>query len=81
MEIEEFVFDPSYKDDYPEADGVQVMTVKEFLDNVRLTAYTDDDGCGHPAVNGVEDKSVTIAPSALGQDIPEGTTHIFWYNK
>ena len=84
MEIQELTqgsFEPSYEYDYPETDGIQKMTVQEFLDNVRLAAYTDDDGCGHPVVNGVEGKSTIITPSALGKDIPEGTTHICWYNK
>jgi len=83
MEIKQAILDPSYRieNDCPEADMKQTMTVQSFLDNVRLAAYTDDDGFGHPATDGVENTSVRIYPSEMGRDIPEDATHIFWYNK
>jgi hypothetical protein len=74
--------DLSYEPELEEiGEQAQIMTVKEFLSDVEAGGYIDDDGFGYPAVDGVVDKSTTITPSARGRDIPEGTTHVFWYNR
>jgi hypothetical protein len=57
-----------------------VYTVDEFRQNVRVGAFIDYDGFGHPVRDGLCDPSVTVKPSRL-DEIPADATHVVWYNR
>ena len=61
---------PSYGD---------LITVGEFLVDVRERNFTDWDGSGHPVKNG-KMAAIDIYPSKVN-DIPADATHIIWFNK
>lgn len=59
------------------------LTVEEFIADCKHGAFIDYDGMGEAEVNGVvleKDRFKWIYPSKL-HEIPEGTTHIRWYNR
>jgi len=61
-----------------------IMTVEDYLECVESGSFIDYDGFGHPIVpviNGEEDKSIFLYPSEGSSKIPEGVTHIKWYNR
>jgi len=58
-----------------------IMTVEDYLECVEQRGFIDYDGYGHPIVNGKEDKSIFLYPSEGALKIPEGVTHIKWYNR
>jgi hypothetical protein len=62
-------------------DDDQIMTIGEYLDGVKCGALTDYDGHGNPATETHIGAHVIISPSNYGKDIPQGATHIVWYNK
>lgn len=57
------------------------MKVTEYLEDVKDRNLIDYDGHGHPIVNGKEDQSIFLYPSEGSSKIPEGVTHINWYNR
>lgn len=57
-----------------------LIPVKDFILAVQYGAFIDDDGYGYPVKDDLMEASIAIVPSRL-TDIPEGTTHIIWYNK
>ncbi len=61
--------------------GADTMTVREYLECVKCCGFIDYDGYGHPIVNGEEDRSIFLYPSEGSSKIPEGVTHIKWYNR
>ena len=66
--------------DQPPEDYGDVMTLKEFITSCVCGAFIDYDGFGHPMKDGKYDGEIEIKPSAIG-NIPEGTTHMIWYNR
>ena len=80
----------------PIPDYGDVMTLKDFQEECKSGGFIDYDGSGHPAgvESGTShaeghtffkghlrmDPNVTIRPSEYA-DVPEGTTHIVWFNK
>ena len=63
----------------PIPDYGDVMTLADFQEACRFGAFNDYDGSGHPARNGWMD-SAYVYPSTL-ETMPEGTTHVVWFNK
>jgi hypothetical protein len=61
-------------------DEDDVYTVKEFKNCVKVGAFVDDDGVGHPVKGGKADPKVFIKPSTIDK-IPQEATHVVWYNK
>lgn len=61
-------------------DEDDVYTVQEFIQACEHGMFIDDDGFGHPVLNGKADTGLYIYPSAL-EDIPQDATHIVWYNR
>jgi len=57
-----------------------MMTVNEFLSRVENSSLTDHDGWGHPIIDRMVYKDIIIFPSETHKNIPEGTTHIMWFN-
>jgi hypothetical protein len=62
-----------------------VMTLDAFQESVESGAFIDYDGFGHPAIKKDAytlrmDQSMNIYPSEA-DDVPEGTTHIVWFNR
>ena len=56
-----------------------VMTISEFIDCCRVSAFTDDDGYGYPVRDNLVDRTTLISPSDLTR-IPKDATHIDWIN-
>lgn len=56
-----------------------LMTVVEFKKQVDNHNFVDDDGHGNPVRGGFAARAI-IYPSIVNE-IPEGATHIVWYNK
>lgn len=56
-----------------------IMTVEEWLHCVELQFFTDDDGYGYGVKDGKQDPTISVWPSL--RNIPEGATHINWFNK
>ncbi|RLA60637.1 MAG: hypothetical protein DRQ89_12495 [Epsilonproteobacteria bacterium] len=67
-------------DDITEYDYGDIMTLPEFLSSCKYGAFIDYDGFGHAACNGKVNSDLDIRPSKLNE-IPEGTTHIVWFNR
>lgn len=55
-----------------------IFTVKDFGAMLLIGAMNSYDGEGYFIVDGVEDRSASIWESSK---IPEGCTHISWYDK
>lgn len=53
------------------------MTVADYLADVACGCLTDYDGHGYPMIGPVV-LSEDIEP---GDPLPEGTTHILWFNR
>ncbi len=53
-----------------------LMPLQDWHDCV----FDDYDGYGHPCKDDKMDGELIIKPSAAKYDIPEGTTHVMWYN-
>lgn len=59
-----------------------LMTIKQYIQAVRDGMILDSDGHGHPVgFARLEDNDTFINPSAKGDDIPDATLFIAWYNK
>lgn len=67
-----------YIDDVP--DYGDLMTVREFIENVYNGLFVDGDGFGNPVRNGLVNNLCEIPPSRLDK-IPKNATHIIWFNK
>lgn len=59
----------------------EVFTLEDFLKCGDAGYLTDYDGFGYPIKDGKQCSHVRIYPSERKYNIPEGTTHINWYNK
>ena len=57
------------------------MTVDAYLYAVDCGMFIDYDGNGHIIRGDKMSYEVSIRPSNNGTDIPEGITHIMWFNK
>lgn len=57
------------------------MRLKSYLEDVESRSLIDYDGHGHPVVDGRVIEDVLIKPSDGTKFIPEGTTHVVWYNR
>lgn len=57
-----------------------VIELEEFIESCKDGDFIDDDGYGHPLLNGKVNDKIEVNPSDLS-NIPAGTTHIVWYNK
>jgi len=55
-----------------------LMTLKEFLANVKCGCVTPDDGSGCWATEKVEFGDTSVWD---GKPVPKETTHVMWYNK
>lgn len=58
-----------------EEEGPQLYTIKEFLESVRYSVLTDDDGYGQTLVQGK-----IILPSQVNE-ISDNCKYVIWYNK
>lgn len=56
------------------------FSLKEYLEDVKDGDLIDYDGYGHPIVDGKMLEDIVVKPSRPDL-IPEGTTHIKWYNR
>jgi hypothetical protein len=72
------------KFDEPISDIGDLFTLKEFQDSVAAGAFIDYDGYGFPACKTDDgfkyDRELIIRPSEA-DDIPVGTTHVYWFNR
>ena len=64
-----------------------LFTVREFRQCVKAGAFIDYDGCGDAVKDGkiITPRDETgwpkeVKPSKL-DELPEGTTHVLWYNR
>jgi len=66
-------------------DGQDTMTLQKFIDACNVCAFTNDDGTGYFAVDGVKCSPTQYAdPSAVrGTKVGDwpGITHVVWFNK
>ena len=69
--------------DYTDAPDVDdhIMTIDEFKAACSSGGFIDYDGHGAPMLGGLVNPNVTIYPSTVDDDIPDGATHIVWYNR
>lgn len=67
----------SYTSEVPEYGSL--MTVEEWLDDVKRNLFIDYDGFGHAVKDGKCD-SRAIYPSEAAE-VPEDATHIVWFNR
>jgi hypothetical protein len=59
-----------------------VMTIKDFLQSVKCGAFIPDDGCGWLGNETHFNYGVDVWEWYFrGKEIPEGVTHVHWYNK
>lgn len=63
-----------------EYDYGDLIPIREFIGCVREGGFMDGDGFGHWATETHHDDSDEIYPSMLIIGIPEGVTHMFWFN-
>lgn len=64
-----------------EDDG-DLMTIEDYMDSVACGLFIDYDGMGDAVKDGYYmNRRSYVYPSKLGKDIPEGATHILWYNR
>ncbi|MCB0510038.1 MAG: hypothetical protein KDC82_04685, partial [Bacteroidetes bacterium] len=56
----------------------ELMTVKEYLINIAMGAFTDYDGYGYAVKDCHIDESKSIFPSSGIDNIPNDATHIIW---
>lgn len=59
----------------------ELMTVKEYLINIAMGAFTDYDGYGYAVKDCHIDESKSIFPSSGIDNIPNDATHIIWFNR
>ena len=62
----------------------ELYSLEEFISNCEASAFIDSDGHGNFAMieGDVAKPYGWVKPSAiLRKKIPQGTTHIIWYNK
>ncbi len=69
---------------HPFGDNGDLITLADWLESVEYGMFIDDDGFGD-AVRWVPDEEPKVLeewvyPSDASR-LPEGTTHILWYNK
>ena len=64
----------------PNLDSGDLFTLQEFLEMVESGALIDYDGAGSLADEMRHDPQSVVCPSTV-DDIPEGTTHILWFNR
>jgi hypothetical protein len=57
----------------------ELMTIQEFKESVKGGSFIDYDGFGYPVEFSI-DSTTEIRPSRV-DEIPEGTTHIIWFNR
>jgi len=57
-----------------------LLTIEEFLNDVKAGGLIDYDGYGNPVKNGKINPSIKIYPSSV-DSIPKDATHICWYNR
>lgn len=67
---------------YADPMGGEYMTVEEFRQGIEDTSLTDDDGFAYAVGRGgdIACTSETFTPSQV-ERLPEGTSHIIWFNK
>lgn len=61
----------------PPPDEGEHMTIEEFLNSVKMKAYTPDDGIGFFATATHESDLQVWCPDLA----PSWATHVVWYNK
>jgi hypothetical protein len=71
----ESIFDESYAGEDYEEDGVQRMTLEDWVVGLKLTCYTPDDGIAFYCQGDVETKRDAFNPPM------EGDTHVNFYGK
>lgn len=65
----------------PECEEGDIMTVKDYLEQVKTRVLIDYDGSGYPMKDGLIDRSITLVPSQGDDNIPDDATHVIWYNR
>lgn len=59
-----------------------VMTLREFHETVKCGAFIPDDGCGWLGNETHYSYSIDVWEWYFrGTEIPEGVTHVHWYNR
>ena len=67
--------DPSEYENFGEC----IMTIESFINSCKHNYFIDDDGYGEFLNEDQSKSGVFISPSEY-RNIPEGYTHIAWYN-
>ena len=57
------------------------MTIDAWLKNIGDGGFIDYDGFGHPVKDDKMDGDVLLLPSRGARNVPEGTTHVAWFNR
>jgi hypothetical protein len=60
-----------------------LITIEDYKGSVECGGFTDDDGHGYPVRDGKVNEGFPVHPSDDEDEypLPEGTTHILWFNK
>jgi hypothetical protein len=59
-----------------------LMALEEWVANITPGGgFTDYDGFGHPAKEGLMAGDVLLLPSRGEKNVPSGTTHVVWFNR
>jgi hypothetical protein len=76
--IETWTPDPNEHDTGCEGD---LMTVEEYLGNIKSGCFIDYDGFGYPVKDNLKDTQLHLYPSEGRNHIPLDATHVIWYNR
>lgn len=60
-------------------DYADVMTVEEYLENVKNGGFIDYDGYGYAVKGDKMSDKIKVWPS--DETVPHGATHIAWFNR
>lgn len=83
MKVFECTHDENYKPDESEIQPEVKFTIDEFIMYCEKGCYNDYDGVGEFATETMN-SGIMVCPSEMvkkGFVIPEGATHVIWYNK
>lgn len=64
--------------DVPADKYADIMTLKEFAECINCGAFIPDDGCGWIGTETHYNYEFNVWTTAT---LPEGATHVHWYNK
>lgn len=59
----------------------EVVPLDEFREWVERRLVIDYDGYGHPVIDQTVFEEIDVYPSTFPEGLPEGTTHVIWFNR